>query len=603
MSCMTRRNLLIALLIFFINVGIHLPILRDYGLTWDFHFHFFAGLRLLGTSWKNVETRPLPYNYPDPRNNDDLPYGPIVAKLPSAAYLIFYEKLHWLPDDVAYHLPIVLWGAMGPAILFLFVTEATKNRRLGLLSAVILSFMPRYFADVNNNMKDIPMTVVFAANIWLMWRLLTYRRLRDLFLAAIAFAVAFNTKVNAVFLPAIFGGVILFKLPKLLKLPRSPKILVLSYFLFAPLFALIMWSLFWPDPVAKLIRMVSLFGEAANNIEVLLDGKWFCSGSTVPWYYPLWYLGITTPLLVLVGSIVGMISSLTTPLRPPLRQGYAGREGYAGQANYKLFIIFLFLWLFVPLTRYLWPKTAVLDGIRHYQEVVLPLAVFAAIGLFKIVTYFLRLTRISHPELVERSLAHASTHIRARFFSPIASGVRMTIIIVFIIYLITPIIRLHPYQITYFNELIGGPRGAVGKYDLDYWGTSQKSAIDWLNVNAPANSFVHIVMAADVASRYLRPDLLANVNKRMYFEADYVVLLNRQGFLYRYGAVEFLLQKTPVYAVKIDGVPLTWVFAQSSGLQERVPEWWAGDDPCIYHTWSTPAPLGAPDNKQNRLLK
>lgn len=586
---MNKRNLLIALLIFLINVGIHLSVLKDYGLTWDFHFHFFAGLRLLGTSWKNVETRPLPYNYPDPRNNDDLPYGPIVATLPSASYLIFHEKLNWLPDDVAYHLPIMLWGALGPAILFLCVAEATKNRRLGLLSAVILSFMPRYFADVNNNMKDIPMTVIFAINIWLMWRLLTYRRLRDLFLAAIAFAIAFNTKVNAVFLPVIYFFGLFYKLLRSPRLPRSPKLLIFSYFLFAPLFSLILWGLFWPDPIAKLIRMVSLFGEAANNIEVLLNGSWYCSGSTVPWYYPLWYLGITTPLLILAASILGMMTSFvglnTAEKDSENLKDSRNRWGFLKPPtmNYELFTILLFLWLFIPLTRYLWSKTAVLDGIRHYQEVVLPLVVFAAIGL-------LACKDSGNPQ-------------DSRNRNGWRRLLDIALLILLMLYLIFPIVHLHPYQITYFNELVGGVRGAIGKYDLDYWGTSQKAAVEWVNKNAPANSFVHIVMAGDVASRYLRPDLLSNVNKRMYFEADYVILLNRQGFFYRYGAVEFLLQKTPVYTVKIDGVPLTWVFAQNTGLQARVPEWWAGDDPCIYHTWLTPATLGVKDPKQDRLLK
>jgi hypothetical protein len=37
-------------------------------------------------------------------------------------------------------------------------------------------------------------------------------------------------------------------------------------------------------------------------------------------------------------------------------------------------------------------------------------------------------------------------------------------------------VRLHPYEYTYFNRLAGGVAGAQGRYMLDYWGLSLKQA-------------------------------------------------------------------------------------------------------------------------------
>jgi hypothetical protein len=37
-------------------------------------------------------------------------------------------------------------------------------------------------------------------------------------------------------------------------------------------------------------------------------------------------------------------------------------------------------------------------------------------------------------------------------------------------------VRLHPYEYTYFNRLAGGVAGAHGRYMLDYWGLSFKQA-------------------------------------------------------------------------------------------------------------------------------
>jgi hypothetical protein len=46
------------------------------------------------------------------------------------------------------------------------------------------------------------------------------------------------------------------------------------------------------------------------------------------------------------------------------------------------------------------------------------------------------------------------------------------------------IIRLHPYEYVYFNELVGGVRGAFRRYDLDYWATSYREAMGYVNREA-----------------------------------------------------------------------------------------------------------------------
>ena len=40
-------------------------------------------------------------------------------------------------------------------------------------------------------------------------------------------------------------------------------------------------------------------------------------------------------------------------------------------------------------------------------------------------------------------------------------------------------VRFHPNQAVYFNELVGGPRGAFAKFDMDYWGNCVLEAVAW----------------------------------------------------------------------------------------------------------------------------
>lgn len=512
---------------------IHLLILKDYGFTWDFHFHFFGGGKLLGIEPSVLEPRNLPFSEPDPRRAWTLPYGPLMSIPPMMSYVYFYKTLNVLPADVAYHLPIVLWGVAGIGILYAFLKEAF-NVRIAVLGALFLALTPRYFGDLHNNMKDVPSAAIFALNMWLLWRLVKHKRFIDLLLAAFAFAVAFNVKINSIFIPIIFGVWLIFQ--------RSLKNHII-YFLLAPIAAFALWSLFWPDPIGQLKHAYLTFGIGTNNIEVLLNGNWYCSGSTVPWYYPFWYLAITTPLPILLFFFIGLIG-LIRHIRP--------------------IGILLILWLVLPLTRYLIPSVGVIDGVRHFEEVLPALTAIAALG---------------------------ANHI---FSFARAKGGAKLIFLITLISLITPIVLYHPYQITYFNELVGGVKGAFGKYDLDYWGTSQKAAVEWVNENAPPNAKIHIIMAAAVAGQYLRPDLLTNLNKFGYDQSDFVILLNRTSFLYRFFyAYEYYLHHKPADIIEVKGVPLVWIYdnrtdnlpAGEAGRTPRQTPFWRDEDPCIIKYW------------------
>jgi 4-amino-4-deoxy-L-arabinose transferase-like glycosyltransferase len=560
---------------------IHLAVINQYGLTWDFHFHFFGGGKLLGLDWQQLEPRPLPYVEPDPRRAWTLPYGPLMSIPPVASFLWLYQHLHLLDADSAYHLPIVLWGVAGVAILFFFLKEAI-NTRIAWLGALFLALYPRFFGDMHNNMKDVPSAVVFGLNVWLLWRLIHKKRVLDLILGVIGFAVAFNVKINSIFIPVIFLVFLLVKTifekaqrgnffadrfsnsetrghaptglwnkSKMVlttivssgsrkNSPRKANIVFVLYFILAPLAAFALWSLFWRNPVFQLDHAYRTFGIGTNNIEVLLNGDWYCSGSTVPWYYPLWYLAIVTPIPLLVFFMTGLIHTLLT---------------IKNQDKTNLLFV---LWFIIPLTRYLSPTVGVIDGIRHFEEVVLPLCALAAIGMDWMLTKLARM-----------------------------KSMRIALIVGIGSWLLWNIVAYHPYQITYFNELVGGARGAFGKYDLDYWGTSQKEAIAWVNAHAKPHAKIHIVMAPNVAGTYLRPDLLPNLNKFGYDESDMVVFLNRQSFYYRFFySYEYLLVHKPAHTISAAGAPLTWIFDNTT--DNRTPKqtpWWKAEDPCILQYW------------------
>ena len=63
---------------------------------------------------------------------------------------------------------------------------------------------------------------------------------------------------------------------------------------------------------------------------------------------------------------------------------------------------------------------------------------------------------------------------------------------------------LHPYQMTYFNSLVGGLEGAAGRYETDYWVSSYREAMLWIHRQSPPGRTVRVLVAG-AEGDYARP--------------------------------------------------------------------------------------------------
>jgi hypothetical protein len=69
------------------------------------------------------------------------------------------------------------------------------------------------------------------------------------------------------------------------------------------------------------------------------------------------------------------------------------------------------------------------------------------------------------------------------------------------------IVKAHPYEYVYYNSYVGGVRGAIDRFHMDYLGLSVKEAVEYLNQNAEPNATVLIIGPYYEAGYFLRPDL------------------------------------------------------------------------------------------------
>jgi hypothetical protein len=66
--------------------------------------------------------------------------------------------------------------------------------------------------------------------------------------------------------------------------------------------------------------------------------------------------------------------------------------------------------------------------------------------------------------------------------------------------------KLHPYEYVYYNQFVGGVKGAAHVFELDYWGTSYRDAAVQLNRIAPPNANVWVDGPAHLLGTFARPD-------------------------------------------------------------------------------------------------
>jgi hypothetical protein len=117
-------------------------------------------------------------------------------------------------------------------------------------------------------------------------------------------------------------------------------------------------------------------------------------------------------------------------------------------------------------------------------------------------------------------------------------------------------VRNHPNQIVYFTPLMGGPKAAFARYDMDYWGNSVLQAVQWAD-RVARDSGVPLVLSGNPiqaveadAARY--STLMVTPRANLVYHLDIRLMRGPGGSLR-----EFAARPDIIYAVKTaDGTPL-----------------------------------------------
>jgi 4-amino-4-deoxy-L-arabinose transferase-like glycosyltransferase len=273
--------------------------------------------------------------------------------------------------------------------------------------------------------------------------------------------------------------------------------------------ALFTFFCFWPMPFFHLAWEWNYFVKLRLTATTSMPEVFFGRLMLVPFLYYFAEVIITTPLIILLLSLVGL-------------------KKIDKSKNWVLYS--LVLWFCFPFIMSFYPKRE--QGIRYIIQICIPLALLAGLGFETLISRYVK-----------------------KF------NFRLLLLIPLFLYQFIILIKITPYYIDYFNILVGGTKNVYEKklFNLGYWGSGIKEAFEYLDKNAPAGASVGIA----TSPHHILPPLPGRKvidpynNNQIY---DYVVV--NYYIVVREGFDDSLIRKNYkiVYSVIADGAHLVEVY-------------------------------------------
>lgn len=480
-----KLTILIPIIVFLIAFGWRLWGINSAGETWDESAYYNAGKQYL-RNIKNLDFNPDHWD----ANKEHPPIAKYIYGLVSIKPYL-EDKTDYTPGRIA----SALMGALTILLVYL-IGKNLFSQRVGILAALILSFMP-YFVGFNKIYGlDTPTVLFFTITIWLFLRAVINNSNFYYFSSAIFLGLSIGVRPNNLLLyPLLFLILILIKGKDFLKGKDRAYLWHLFTFILIPaLILFISWPWLWSNTIGHLNSTIGHWPAPDIPLKEIFLGQ----NVPIPYSYYFIYFLVTTPVLILILIIPFLIFLFKT--------------------NNKNLWILLF-WLLVP---FLWTfATIKQDGIRYILMIYPTLALIAAysISLIKEKKTFYFLSFL------------------------------------LLLYLISINIKIHPYYIDYYNELVNGPKKVYEKkwFQIGWWGEGLEEATTWLNQNTPENSIIDYKTIPDYTIGKLRSDLKINNQ-----DSDFIVI-NTNSEWYQNVKIEDKNYQI-VYEVKAMGAPLVKIY-------------------------------------------
>lgn len=519
----------------------------DYGIASDVANYFASSLRQI--DWAHDFFRSLAFGRPSDALNrqvvfdawrwypERIPHPPLSRELGGITWLLANR---WVDGLTAYRIAAMLAYAALTGWVAVFTFWATRARLAGLAAGLAVITYPVLFAHGHFAHTDL-----FLATFWFTAAasLAVFERTHSigwLVAAGLLLGAAAATKFSGLLLAPVLAGWLVVRRPR----QAAPALVLLALSATAVFVAVnpVMW-------VAPDVGMRDYFAagtQRAADAMTRLRTEYF--GTIYEYRPPLHYPWVWT-LIVLPPGFIAAIAAGLTRIR---------RHWLVAYCLLNMGVLYLALLL---------PSAPMHDGVRLFLPALGFQCVLVGVGVDRIVEFLAaRLTSAG------RSWVEALTLVAVIAPAGAASA------------------RVHPYQLSYVNFLVGGVAGAEAR-GLEVTNLKEvfsPSVVADLERIIPAGAVVDPGFMTEelcfyrasgqardwIVESWLPPhgdepgmtlaceigEMLPRAERRPARDPDFVIILNRQAVWRPVDRALFLYGKDPAYEIRLDGVPLLRVY-------------------------------------------
>jgi len=370
----------------------------------------------------------------------------------------------------------------------------------GILVVILFALSPGFIGHTVNNLKDVPFALGYIASTFFTLKfLISGKKISAPQIILLTASITFSISIRAGGLLLICYLFFFFFLFYLFKYLRDRKIdysewgiklfWITSITLTSWILSIILWPYVLQSPVNNMLESYKVMAHFPDTFRQIFEGKVEWS-DFMPWYYLPKSMLITIPFIVLTGLILFVFF-----IRHEIKKGKVDLLG-----------LILFTIIF-PMVFVVYEKSNLYSSWRQFLFVYPALILIAAIGF--------------------QSLFE---NLRSKLL-------KWSAVLLFAILSIHPLkfmITNHVYSYLYYNQFVGGLKGAYGNYETDYYFVSQTEASKWLieflkNRNNPVPVKVKATYSVEWQFRN-HPEIRTSYfryEERSQSDWDYAIVTNR----------------------------------------------------------------------------
>jgi tetratricopeptide (TPR) repeat protein len=421
----------VALLFFMLLSG------SDAGITCDEVLHYNQSVSV--------------YNYYSTHGRDQTALNTPVTHL--KYYGQSYDNLstiliRWLKIDDIYRFRHIMSSLAGwlAIVVTSFFAAWLSGFRAGILVLILFVISPTFIGHSQNNLKDIPFALGYISSTFYTLKfMISGRKIYVWEVIILIVSIAFSISIRA-------GGVMLicylflfFFIYCLSEYLKNRKIdfaeinIKLLWVCFISTASWLLSTLLWPfalqRPVKNILESYHVMAHYPDTFRQIFEGKFEWS-DFMPWYYLPKSMLITIPVIVLTGLVLFIIFS-------------------RGQIKYKKLLLYSFVIFTVlfPIIFAVYEESNLYSSWRQFLFLYPAIVLISATGIHQLFEY-----------------------ISSRYLK----WGTVILLTVLSIHPLKFMLLNHKYDYLYYNQFVGGLKGAYSNYETDFYYVSQTEASEWL---------------------------------------------------------------------------------------------------------------------------